>query len=637
MGRFLLVGRLAARDLRRRPAEAALLLLAITAATTTLTLGLVLHDVASDPYQRTREATAGPDVVATVSADPVQNQPADRASLETLADAPGVVDHSGPYPVTGAVLKAQGQLATAQVEGRDPAAASVDQPELTQGSWVDDGGAVIEAAFADALGVRAGDRITLNGRSFEVVGLAATAAAAPYPTMSPTGTAENPLQYCVPYPDPCDRRSEDGGDPSPKLRAAWRRIDTEHPGLVWLTQSDARSLAPQGESLSYVLNLKLDDPAEASAFVNTYLPSGRSPEVVSADGPSLRSWQQIRDQIAADLERNEQEVLLVGSRLLTLLAVASVAVLVGGRMADQIRRVGLLKAVGGTPGLIAAVLLAEYVVVALVAAAAGLAAGWLAAPMLTDTGAGLLGSAGPPSLTMSTVAMVTAVALGVAVAATLVPAVRAARTSTVRALADSARAPRRTAWLIAVSARLPVPLLLGLRVAARRPRRIVLGVVSIAITVCGIVAALAAGADPALVEDRGSSIKGEGLDQVLLVITITLIALAAVNAIFITWATALDAKHSSALARALGATPQQVSTGLSAVQVLPALAGAVLGIPGGLALFAAVSSDETANPPLWQLLAVVPVTVLVVAALTTIPARLVARRPPAETLQAELA
>src|SRR5918993_241094 len=542
MGRFLLIGRLAARDLRRRPAEAALLLLAITAATTTLTLGLVLHDVASDPYQRTREATAGPDVVATVSPDSVQNQPADRASLEALTDAAGVVDHSGPYPVTGAVLEARRQLATAQVEGRDPEAAAVDQPELTQGSWVDDGGAVIEAAFADALGVRVGDQITLNGRSFQVVGVAVTAAVPPYPTMSPTGTADNPLQYCVPYPDPCDRSSQAAGDPSPEVRAAWRRSDAEHPGLVWLTQSDARSVVPEGESPSYVLNLKLDDPAEASAFVDTYLPSGRSPEVVTADGPSLD----------------------------------------------------------------AAVLLAEYVVVALLAAAAGLAAGWLAAPLLTDTGAGLLGSAGAPSVTMSTVAMVMAVALGVAVAATFVPAVRAARTSTVRALADSARAPRRRAWLIAVSARLPVPLLLGLRVAARRPRRVVLGVVSMAITVCGIVAALAAQADPALIEDRGSTIKGEGLDEVLLVITITLVALAAVNAIFITWATALDAKHSSALARALGATPQQVSTGLSAAQVLPALAGAILGIPGGLALFNAVSSDQTANLPLWQLLAVVP-------------------------------
>ena len=66
MGRILLVCRLAARDLRRRPAEAALLLLAIIAATTTLTLGLVLHGVTDEPYESTREATAGPDVVASV-------------------------------------------------------------------------------------------------------------------------------------------------------------------------------------------------------------------------------------------------------------------------------------------------------------------------------------------------------------------------------------------------------------------------------------------------------------------------------------------------------------------------------------------------------------------------------------------
>ena len=45
-------------------------------------------------------------------------------------------------------------------------------------------------------------------------------------------------------------------------------------------------------------------------------------------------------------------------------------------------------------------------------------------------------------------------------------AVRAARTSTVQALADSVRRPRRTRWLIALSTRLPVPLLLGLRVIA---------------------------------------------------------------------------------------------------------------------------------------------------------------------------
>jgi hypothetical protein len=212
---------------------------------------------------------------------------------------------------------------------------------------------------------------------------------------------------------------------------------------------------------------------------------------------------------------------------------------------------------------------------------------------------------------------------------------------------------RRTAWLIAISARLPVPLLLGLRVAARRPRRVVLATVSIAITVSGIVAALSAHADlnadqpsgASFVADQLSGVastldpsRTDRLNQVLLVITITLVALAAVNAIFITSATALDAKHSSALARALGATPQQVSAGLSAAQVLPALAGAILGIPGGIELIRAADPDLTTTlAPLWQLLAVVPGTVLVVAGLTAIPARLGARRPAAEILQSELA
>ena len=650
MGRLLLVCRLAARDARRRPAEAALLLLAIVAATTTLTLGLVLHGVTDEPYQSTRAATAGPDVVAGVRGDPVLGEPADLAALQALADAPGVTDYSGPYPFIGVELEADGVTtrdlrgedlggAGAWAQGRDSAAAAVDQPELTQGGWVRDGGVVVEAGFAAALDLGVGDEITMrtrvcglwirgeqpdcrvvNRRSFEVVGVAVTAAARPYPDVN-FGLSFEAMDMLNSGPP--------GEEPAVDAEAP---VDPVEPGLVWLTEADARGLAPTEAGLSYVMNLKLADPTRAPAFVNDRFPT-------SWTAPALHSWQDIRDG-HDEVVKDTAEVLRTGSWLLGLLAVAGVAVLVGGRMADQTRRVGLLKAVGGTPRLVAVVLLAEYMALALVAAAVGLAAGWLAAPLLADPGASLLGSAGAPSLTISTIAVVTAVALGVAAIATFVPAFRAARTSTVHALADAARPPRRTPWLIASSARLPVPLLLGLRVAARRPRRVVLSAASIFVAVTGIVAVLAAVAqfdhDAELV--GGTDPTTDRFNQVMLVLTLSLVALAAVNTVVVTWATALDARRSCALARALGATPQQVSTGLSAAQVLPALVGALLGIPGGLALFAALGGGgDGVGPPVWQLLAVVPLTVLVVAVLTTIPARLGARRPVAEILQSELA
>jgi putative ABC transport system permease protein len=610
MGRILLVGRLAVRDLRRRRIEAALLLLAIMAATTTLTLGLVLRDAASDPYESTRAATKGPDVVAGTG------QFADLADLEKLATASGVIEHSGPYPVIAGRLEASGRTSDVQVEGRDAWSATVDQPEITQGNWVSDGGVVLEAAFADSLDVQVGDSVTLGGKSFTVVGLAVTAAMPPYPGMScivPVGCFNGAI--------PKDRNLPSGL--------------TLNPGLVWLSQADVRSLAPAHGAMSYVMNLKLADPDEAEAFVDAN----------SGAMMPMQPWQSILAD-ATELARDSQILLLIGAWLLGLLAVASLSVLVGGRMADQTRRVGLLKAVGGTPGLVAAVLLAEYLLVAVVAAAAGLAIGAVTAPLLAESSAGLIGSAGTPPMAMSTVGLVIAVALGVALAATVVPAVRAARTSTVNALADAARSPHRTGWLIALSARLPVPLLLALRVAARRPRRAVLAVVIIAITVSGIYILLVLNAflneQPAI--RAYSEAQVELLRQVLLVVTVILLTLAAVNAIFITWATVLDNRHSSALARALGATPRDVSSALAAAQVLPAFVGAILGVfPGGMALFAAINaitggdSDRATLPSLWQLLALVAATVLVVALLTAIPARLGGRRPVTQTLQAELA
>ena len=202
MGKIRLIGLLAGRDLRRRPGPAALLVVAITIATATLTLGLVLHGVTSQPYLQTRAVTNGPDVVAQIQGftlpPPGSGGPAQQgqtshaqiaAEIRTLTGAPGVTGHSGPYPVASAVIRFRGVVAPVEAEGRAEAPASIEQPKLTGGTWVRPGGVVLERTFAEALGAGVGDRVTLNGRPYEVVGIAVTAAGLPYPNLcySPGG------------------------------------------------------------------------------------------------------------------------------------------------------------------------------------------------------------------------------------------------------------------------------------------------------------------------------------------------------------------------------------------------------------------------------------------------------------------
>jgi len=622
MSRAVLIGRLVARDLRYRSAQAILMLLAITAATTVLSLALGLHGVTNRPYQQTRAATRGPDVVAQLGG-PIGmghlpgHAPQDfgvpplqqiRAEARSLISAPGIVGHSGPYPVASVILRLPNEAAPVEAEGRDQAPAALDQPDVTAGSWVRPGGIVLERTFAEALGASVGDRVTLNGRPYTVVGIAVTAASAPYPNM------------CFPP----------GGNCNFDLPTS-SALSTANPGLAWTTVPDARALASAAAPLTYLLDLKLKYAATAQRFVSAYTGAHRL-----AGAGQVVSWQSIAYDDGL-LVQDEQQVLTPGAWLLALLAMASVAVLAGGRMSEQTRRVGLLKAVGATPGLVALALLAENLVLALGAAALGLCAGWLAAPLITSPGAALVGAPGAPSITVANAGLVAAVALVLALASTFVPGIRAARVSTVAALAEQVRPPRRRAMLIAISRRLPAALLLGVRVIARRPRRAAVTGASIAVTATGFVAVLAFRAS---VDERllGASLSNPVVDrdeQMVVVLTVALVGLAVLNAIVTAWATVQEMRRSSALARALGASPRQLTAGLVTAQILPALPGAVLGIPLGIGLLVVANgggAQTTTIPPVWWLVAAVLGTMLAVSGLTAIPARIGARRSIAAVL-----
>lgn len=177
-GRLLLVFRLVVRDLLRHRTETALLLVALTAATGTLTVGLALNGIATRPFEQTRAATAGPDVVVK----PLENSPAALAALAPLATAPGVTAHSGPFRLAFLMLTARGRSVHVVVEGRDEAPAPVDQPAVTDGTWVRPGVVVVvERSFADALGVHTGDTVSVNGHPLRMLGTAVTAAWSAFP------------------------------------------------------------------------------------------------------------------------------------------------------------------------------------------------------------------------------------------------------------------------------------------------------------------------------------------------------------------------------------------------------------------------------------------------------------------------
>jgi putative ABC transport system permease protein len=186
--------------------------------------------------------------------------------------------------------------------------------------------------------------------------------------------------------------------------------------------------------------------------------------------------------------------------------------------------------------------------------------------------------------------------------------------------------------MIMLSRHLPPPLLLGARLMVRRPRRLLLTTFSVAVTTTALVIVL-------IWHATAAGFLGARVTQATTLVSVMLVILAAVNTVFIGWATALDARHPAALAQALGATPDQVTAGLSAGQLVPALAGALLGVGCGIYIYESQKNGAGTAivVPVPWLAVLVAATLLAVAILTAVPARIGARRPVSDILQSESA
>ncbi|WP_055549463.1 FtsX-like permease family protein [Streptomyces sp. NBRC 110028] len=582
MGRLLLIGRLVLRDLRRRPGEALVFLLAVTVASTSLILGLATGNAVDNGYEKTRAATAGPDIIATTTA-------ADPSGVAArLADAPGVAEQAEPVFAFDTYLKAYGKSAHTAVEGRDTSQdAAVDQPLVTSGTWVRPGGAVLERGFAKALGVSVGDHVTVSGRDYPVVGTAISTATSVYPW------------------------SDDAQGPG----------TSDFGGRMWLTSADTRKAAGDDPGV-HLIYLKLDDPTATQHWMNTTF-AGWS----ETDGwVNTHDWQDVLQTDKAMI-RSIQPALVVGGWLLAVAAIVTLAALATARAARDNRRAALLKAVGAGPATVTAALLAQYLLLALLATAIGLTAGTLAAPHLVDPSAGLLNTVGPPDFGSVFAAVLLAVI--VAVTGALRPALRAARTSTVNALTDPAHLPTRHPRLNAVTAYLPASLLLGIRLLARRPGRAVLAGAGSAATTLMVTALLTwhteLAARPDFTHFGPIEVRADQTGRVLLAVTLVLVAMSTLNTVLLGLSTAVQARRALSVARTLGATPGQVVTALCVAGLLPAAPGIAVGIPAGLGLYWLFGTQVT--PPGTWLLATALAILLAVAVLTALPAWAHTRSP----------
>ncbi len=591
MGHLLLMWRLILHDLRRRPAEALVFLIAVTVATASLTLGLATDNALATAYVKTRAATAGPDITAiTTDTDP-------SGLAERLSDTPGVATQADPVFAFDTTVRAHGQTAHSSVEGRGSSPSAVDRPLVTSGTWVRPGGAVVERGFAQALGVRVGDRVTIGKRGYPVVGIAISAATPVYPF------------------------SDWAQGPGP----------SDYGGRIWLTAANARAAAGDTPGV-YLIHLKLTDPTEPRRWSDTVFTDDRRGD----SWVNTHNWQTVLETDTAMI-RNTRPALVVGGWLLAAAAIVTLAALATARAARDNRRAALLKAVGAGPGTVTAVLLAQYLLLTFLATALGLAAGTLAAPHLVDPSAGLLDTAGPPD--SGTVFAAVFLAVVVAVTGALGPAVRAARNSTVQTLADPAHTLTRHPRLNAVTAYLPTSLLLGVRLLARRPGRAALAAAGTAATTIMVTALLTFHAEldatPAFKRFGPIEVRTDQTGQVLLAVTFALVALSTLNTVLLSWGTAVQARRALTITRTLGATPGQVVAAHCVTQLLPAVPGVAAGIPAGLGLYWLFATPVT-PPGSWLLTAALAI-LLAIAVLTALPAWVHTREPAGRVLNAEAA
>ena len=578
----VLLVRLAFAGIRSRLLASALTITISAAAVATIVLALEVRGSGVDPWQKTFDEANGAHVVVYSPSE---------AAAAAIGELPGVTERGTPVPLVTATAGPRGRTDRVQLAGLSGRPA-VNTPVRTDGSELREGGVVLERSFADALGIGVGAKLELRRRDGSL-------------RLPVLGTAVVPSQA---------------------------RYPRSNPGLAWVTQDTLARIEPDRAQWRWTEAVRLTDPFAGAAF------AGRA---AAAGALGSETWQEQRDNALGDAQ-GTQVIVTMFTVLLLIVAFVIVGILVGARVSEQYRQIGLLKAAGFTPRQVGIVFALESAVLGLVAAVLGFALGAILAPRLAAPSAETL--VGSPTIAANSWHILVAgcVVVPVLVAGALTSTRRSTRFTVLEAIrAGTSSPPSSRLGRAVVRSLTPLTVGLGLKELLARRRRALLLAAAIALADAVVIVALSLNAT---LDAQPSSEASDFPDELLVLIyslDVVLLLVTATTLVAVALLSVRERVRDYGVLKAIGFTPRQItSTVISAQAGLAALA-AVLAVPLGIGLYLGlfrIAGDTTEDAVIapWWSLALIPIgTVLAVVVATSLPARLATRIKAAEALRYE--
>jgi putative ABC transport system permease protein len=418
--------RMVATTVRRRRLQSTAVAVVILLASGVATIALTLMLQSGSPYDRAFAQLKGAD--ATARFDATKVTPEQLRSAAKIADVSG---YAGPRPMAVVDFEHGADKFQLRVLGRDDAGGSIDQIHLASGRWARaPGEIVISRSFLQQQHLRLGDRITsLSGPtkvSLVIVG--------------------------------------EGVDVGEGPASIWS------PQRSWTQADQVAALAGPGD-LNYEMNYRF---RQASTQTEIDRELGEVNAGI-APGAVFDAESYLKVKQALSLQTGLELTFLFAFGVFALGAAALiVANVVAGSVVASYREIGLMKAIGFTPGQVTSVFAGQMLAAALAGCALGIPFGVLFSIPLLSQSADAVGLPPPAAFSPLAVVVVLAAVLLVVTLAAAVPARRAGRLSAVAAM-TTGTAPRRQrrSWLAQGLTRLglPRPLSLGAGDAFARPVR----------------------------------------------------------------------------------------------------------------------------------------------------------------------